>query len=396
LPFLLGESLALAAFWAASRRRWGVAAVLALLSAGASPLAGAFLGLALVPWLLTARPGTRARVCAIAVAALTPVAVLSVLFPGQGSMPFPASDFVQLLALFAGVVLVIPGQERLLRVGAALYLAAIAGSFVLSTPVGGNVSRLGECLGAPLAICVLWPRRRWLLAAAIVPLVALEWSPAFATLQVSGDPSAHAAYYVPLLQFLAGHGQPAGRVEVVPTRTHWEADYVAPKFPLARGWERQLDTADNPLFYERGALTPSTYSSWLVDNGVRYVALPDVHLDYAGQAEGRLLVHGVKGLSPVWSSGHWRVFQVGGSRGIVDGPASLLHLEGGQVDLHVAAPGTVLVRVRYDPRWDVVGDVGCVRPTPAGWTELLGAAPGDVRLQLRLVGDSDALCSPPT
>ena len=45
--------------------------------------------------------------------------------------------------------------------------------------------------------------------------------------------------------------RPSDRVEVVPTGDHWEA-YWLPRagFPLARGWYRQLDIAQNPLFYE--------------------------------------------------------------------------------------------------------------------------------------------------
>ena len=44
--------------------------------------------------------------------------------------------------------------------------------------------------------------------------------------------------------------------------------------PLARGWLRQLDTGRNPIFY-KGELNPVTYASWLTENAVRYVALPD-------------------------------------------------------------------------------------------------------------------------
>ena len=50
-------------------------------------------------------------------------------------------------------------------------------------------------------------------------------------------------------------------------------DQGAPRFPLARGWERQLDIADNPLFYG-GALTGTRYERWLKRLAVRYVAVP--------------------------------------------------------------------------------------------------------------------------
>ena len=43
--------------------------------------------------------------------------------------------------------------------------------------------------------------------------------------------------------------------------------------PLARGWLRQLDTGLHPIFY-RGRINRLTYASWLAENAVRYVALP--------------------------------------------------------------------------------------------------------------------------
>ena len=387
LPFLLGESLALAACVAASRRRWGMCVALAVAASTASPLAAAFLVLAAVAWLVASWPRRRLAHAGLAFAQALPVIGLGVLFPGQGAMPFPTADFLQLMALFAGLWMLIPRRERALRVGAGLYLLAIGLSFAVSTPVGGNISRLGECVGAPLAACVLWTHRRWLLAAAVVPLVCLQWSPAFATFTTNrNDPSTHAAYFSPLLGFLARHAEPAGRVEIVPTRLHWEAAYAAPFVPLARGWERQLDTADNPLFYDDELLNPASYHSWLVANGVRYVALPDAPLDYAATKEGRLLEAGVPGLTLAWHSSNWRVFEVGGAPGLVEGPARLVRLDGGQVVLEASAPGTIVVRVRDSGRWTLVDGQGCVHATPDGWTAIEVTHAGELRLDLRIVG----------
>jgi hypothetical protein len=360
----------------------------------ASPLAGAFVALATVAGLIATWPRCRWELSAVAGGAIAPVIALALLFPGQGAMPFPTGDFAQLGVLFAGLWLVIPRRQPGLRIGVGLYLAAVAASFAVATPVGGNISRLGECLGAPLAVCVLWPHRRWLLAAGIVPLVGLQWSPAFATFTTDrADPSTHAAYYDGLLRFLGENAAPPARVEVVPTRLHWEAAYVAPTVALARGWERQLDTADNPLFYSQGAVNPASYRAWLLDNGVRYVALPDAPLDYAATEEGRLLRGGVGGLSQVWGDAHWRVFEVAGSSGLVEGPARLERLGGGVMTLDVTAPGTVMVRIRYSARWDVVVGTGCVRAAAGRWTEITGASPGQLRVELRMVGDRDVGCN---
>jgi hypothetical protein len=393
LPFLLGEALALVACLAASRGRWIAAAALAGAAALASPLAGGFIVLAMSAWLLTTWPRHRIALAAVAAAAAVPVLATAAIFPGEGTMPFPAMDFLQLGVLFACLWLVIPRTERALRIGVGIYLAAIAASFIVPTPVGGNVSRLGECLGAPLVVCALWPRRRWIAAAALVPLVLLQWSSAFAAFGADrSDPSASSAYFEPLLRFLAAHNRPLGRVEVVPTRLHWEAAYVAPRFPLARGWERQLDTANNPLFYTAGALTAAAYHSWLLDNGVRYVALADGPLDYAARAEAGLIGAGVPGLAPPVQLGPWRVFAVTDSSGLVQGPGAVTHLDGSRVIVHADTAGTLVVRVRYDPRWAVVAGSGCVRPGAGAWTNLSVAESGDLRLQLRLLGDRDALC----
>ena len=277
-----------------------------------------------------------------------------------------------------------------------LYLLATTASFVLPTPVGNNISRLAECVGAPLVGCVLWPyRRRALAMAAVVPFGVLQWTPALATFNTPKQaPASQQDYFTPLVTFLRAHDEPAGRVEIVPTEFHWEVAYAAPSVPLARGWERQLDTADNPLFYADDPLTGPAYHAWLVDNGVRFVALPDVPLDYAGQDEGRLLARGVDGLVPVWSDAHWHVFEVTGSDGIVSGPARLQLLAGSEVAVDAAAPGRVLLRVRYSHNWRVVTGRACVSQGPGSWTSLQVVRPGPVVLALRLVGSgsSDADC----
>ena len=38
-----------------------------------------------------------------------------------------------------------------------------------------------------------------------------------------------------------------------PTANHWESAYLAPKFDLARGWLRQLDTTRDDIFYDAKA-----------------------------------------------------------------------------------------------------------------------------------------------
>ena len=81
---------------------------------------------------------------------------------------------------------------------------------------------------------------------------------------------------------------------------------------------------------------------------MRFVALPDVALDYAAKAEARLVRAGVPGLRPVWHSAHWRVYAVAGAPGLVSGPARLLSSGGADVTRsRRPRAGVVVVRERY-------------------------------------------------
>jgi hypothetical protein len=384
LPFLAGEALGLCACWAATRNRWTAAGGLAVLASLTSPLAGVFLMMAMAAWGLSrwafpvapaGRRGSGLVVRAAAVCAMAgaPLGASAVLFPGQGRMPYPAVDYVWEMAIAAGVWVIAGRPQRTLRAGALMFGAVATAAVVVPSPLGGNVGRLEDVLALPLAVGMLWAshgagRRLWLPLLA-VPLVVSQWGPAWGAMTTdAGQPSTHRSYFTPLVAALsrAAAGGPAGRVEVVPTRFHWEAAFVASDVPLARGWERQLDEADNPLFYG-GAddLNPASYRAWLIANGVRWVALPDGPFDSAGVAEGRLVAAGIPGLRLVWRSAHWRLYQVDRSSGIVAGPARLIDENGGRVVVSTPGPGSVLVRVRYSPNWELAAGAGCVTQAPA-------------------------------
>ena len=68
-PYLLGETLALVALLAAHNRLWPLAVALGAASSLASPLAGAFLALAAVAWLVGSWPRRRFAAGALAAAA---------------------------------------------------------------------------------------------------------------------------------------------------------------------------------------------------------------------------------------------------------------------------------------------------------------------------------------
>jgi hypothetical protein len=319
VPYDLGFAIGLGSVLALMRGALPAALALAALTSVASPVAGAFLGLAGLALALTNLRDMRgAALCA---AALIPILVLSVAYPDGGYEPFATSAFWPVLA---GVVLIAlllpqgpltPRGRRVLRVAAVLYAFALVGAYAIHTPVGGNAARLGPLLAAPLLAGVLWENQRLLLLA-LAPLL-LYWqlaTPIRDYSSIAGDPSVHASYYAPVLAELLGltHGRPT-IVEVPMTAAHWESAYLAGHdgVELARGWERQLDTRYAAIFY-RKTLSPDAYRSWLAENRVMYVALPDAPLDKAGSLEGALVARELPYLRELWHSEHWRLYRVMG------------------------------------------------------------------------------------
>ena len=249
----------------------------------------------------------------------------------------------------------------------------------LATPVGSNAARLGPLLAGPLAALFWWPRRKRLLAALALPLLWLQWQAPIRDVRTSaGDPSVSAAYYQPLLSFLGRQSGPPFRVEIPFTRFHWEAYQVAPRFPLARGWERQLDIKYNHLFYG-GPLTSATYDAWLHQLAVRFVAVPDASLDFSAKREAHLIDRGLPYLHLVYRTPHWRVYEVAKPTPIVRGPATLKALGPNSVTLDATAPGTALVRVRFSPYWALGRGSGCVAPD-GEFTAVSLRRPGPVEL----------------
>jgi hypothetical protein len=384
VPFLLGGTLALVALALVVRREpWSrtAAVALALAATLASPLAGLFLGLAAGAWLLADLPRINLWAGAIVVVSLAPIAALELLFSGQGRMPLDlAGQLVPLVAL----LLIVRRGPRVLRIGFALYALLVIGAYVAPSALGVNATRLGTSLGLGVAAS-LWAastRVRLLVIIAAVPLLLGQWTPARSALLGAYDPGISARYFAPLIAYLLAHDTPLGRVEVVPLSTHWESDYVAQRLPLARGWERQLDTADNPIFYTAGRLTKRSYLAWLERNGVRFVALSDAPIDYAGIREAALIRAGVPGLALTWQSRHWRVYALSASPAIVSGAGRLERESGSKLVLAVRREGSLVIRVRGGASWHVSAGSASLRPGPGGWLLLDTRRPGRVVLEI--------------
>ena len=398
VPFLLGEAIALLALLAAVRRRWPLALFLAVVAATCSPLAGAFLAIVALAWLLADLPrwnlGSGALLAVVSIAVVVP----QLLFPGQGNMPFSTLDFVATFAPVCVFGLLLEQSQRTLRIGAGVYGLAVLGCYLVPSAIGVNITRLATSVGLSLMLCVLpvltghgrrslkVPARVWgaraVFALAAVSLALSEWVPSAGALLGTSNPSSSKAYFKPLLGYLIPHDRPLGRIEVVPTATHWEAVYVAPSLPLMRGWERQLDTADNPIFYEPGKLNARSYRVWLQNNGVTFVALANAPLDYVAGPEARLVRGGVPGLRPVWRSANWRVYKVLGAAGIVSGGGRIVSDEGSTVVLDASRRGSLLMRIHYSPNWVVRSGHAAVREGPGGWLTVSARRPGRIVLAI--------------
>jgi hypothetical protein len=386
LALAFGALPALGAIVLLDRRRTIPACGLAALSALCSPVAALFAALAAVGCSLAAliaQPRLRSSLpgASVALASLAPVAALTIAFPEGGIEPFGLATLLPLLALAVAALILLPADATRLRAGTAVYAIAALALYLMPTPVGSNVARLGTLLAAPVAALHWWPRRTVPLAIVALPLLYVGWqAPVSDVATTTGDPSVSAPYYRPLLRFL--RAQPgAFRIEIPSTRSHWEAYYVAGDVPIARGWERQLDIRDNPLFYRR-RLTAASYAAWLHRNAVRFVALPDAELDYSARQEAALIRNGLPYLRPAALLRHWRVYAVDPATPIATGTAALTAMGGDSLTLHAHAPGTTLVRVRFSPYWAVAGGAGCVSPD-RGFTRLTVARPGVVRLVIR-------------
>jgi hypothetical protein len=382
LAFALGVPIALGAVFAAQRGHRLSAAGLAALCPLASPVAALFLACgALAHWAAE----RRREGLEIAAASAGMTVLVAIAFPEGGTEPFVFSSFQPAVLVALAVFIALPKEERLLRYGVAAYGAALAAAFVIDSPMGGNATRMGSLLLGPVAACALWQRgQRFALALLIPLLVYWQWSPVVRDLErVYAEPSVERGYYEPLRDYLRGATRKEQyRVEVLPLNTHWESAYVPRGIHIARGWERQLDRKLNPLFYEE-TLRPAEYRRWLDQLAVGFVAVPDAPLDYAAEAEARLIQRGLPYLRLAFRSRDWEVYRVRDPAPLTVGAARLVKLYADGFVLASDAPGSVLVRLRWTPYWSISRGSACVEESPRGFTRVRIADPGRIRVGVR-------------
>jgi hypothetical protein len=379
--FLLGVTVALACLTAADRPRapgwirWAAVAGLAALTTLFSPVAGLFLGVAAAAVLMT---GRRRAGLVIAIAAGLPLGTAALLSDG-GIQPIGLQNGLPSLLAAAGVLVLVPRRWRMMRIGAAIYALGVVIVWTIPTPVGSNVERLALLLVGPVLAGMASARYRWLLAGAL--LAAGVWQVVQPVTDLAhGNAPPYAPQTAALVRELQALDAQTARVEAVPQYGHWESQELAATVPLARGWERQVDTVRNPLFYE-GTLTPAAYYAWLRDNAVRYVAISAAVPDFAAVAEAEIVRSGQPWLVPVWRDAFWQLYRVAGALPLASPPATVTATTPAQITLRMSRAGTTVVRVRWSSLLRSTGNAAVARR--GQWTSLTASRPGAYTLFAR-------------
>lgn len=397
LTFALGVAFGLASLRCLQVGHAPLGIFAAAACALASPVAGAFLAGVLIAGAV--EPGERFSRAGLGAGALALVLTVApnVAFPEGGQFPFVFSSFVAIPFWCLGATILTQGvraEERQLRRVIVGYALASTLIWLVPNALGGNAVRLGALFGGPVLAAVLLSRRPrpavplWVftITLSLTMVGSLYWQFSASVTQIArsvGDPSTSKAYFHPLAVWLRAHDAQGRRIEVPPTANHWESAFLAPKFDLARGWLRQLDTTRDDLFYDNEDLTPASYGRWLRSNAISYVALPDAPLDYSSQAERRLILREPPYLKLRFRSEHWRVYRVLDPKPLVAplGAAAAETLWVGRQGfaLDVTRPGEFLVRVNFTPYWSIARGAGCIL-RHGDWTVARASHPGVFRV----------------
>ena len=305
----------------------------------ASPVAALFLALAGVRMrsALGARPAL-----AIAVAALAPVALLAVAFPEGGVEPFAPRRSGRRSRSPRVALVVLPRAERTLRIGVrAVRARAHRGVRARHADRRQRRAARRALRRARRRRSSLWRRRTLALACVAPSLLWWQLGPAVRDVRIAKRrPGVHAAYYAPLLAVPGGAARTAaaGRVEIpFTTGALGGAPRRARDPARARLGAPARPRGQPAVLRRRARSTPARYRAWLDRMAVRWVAVPDVQLDYSAQDEARLIARGLPYLRLAWRGAHWRVYAVARPAPLAD-PRARAVLHAGTDALTLAVP----------------------------------------------------------
>jgi len=330
--------------------RWlavSLAVLFSLLCGGASPVAALLLWVAGAVALLLRRP--LAAAVLIIPSGIT-AATISVIFGDGGHQPFTFFDCLFSFSALLIVLISTPRRCRAIRLGALIGMVGVVAAFALPTPVGSNATRLSLLFALPVVVAFIHWRNRVLAVLAVLGVLALQLPVAISTLASTGRVSGYSAYYHPVIDEIRSRGPLTGRVEVPEMAGHWDSVYLARGVPLARGWLRQTDVRLNDAVFYKRKPTPQTYHTFLLDNAVQYVAVPDAELTHYGRDEWTLINTGLPYLAPIWRNAHWTVYEVRDAAPLVDPPGRVISQQPDAVVLSLPADQTMRVRLRWY-RW---------------------------------------------
>ncbi len=196
----------------------------------------------------------------------------------------------------------------------------------------------------------------------------------------------NASFYAPLLGELralgVGYGARPARIEVVATADHWEARYLAPHVMIARGWERQLDTYRNGLFYEESQAAQRRPLPRVARRRTRSPTsrCRTPRSTTRRASEARLLRIG-RGRRTCAKSGARRTgacSRCSARARSHSAPRVLTGASSDSLTLYAPRAGSYTVRVHFTPYWALASGDGCVARAPGDWTELRGAQRGQL------------------
>lgn len=372
-----------------ARLRVVVIVLLTALTTSASAVAGMFLGLVAAALWLT---GRHRLAYAVGLPPTAVVAVSAWLFPLSGVQPMAWNSAILPTVAALTAMLLFPRDWRLLRVLGWVYLLAVQLSWLVPSPVGTNIGRLGLIFTA-IGLAVVISERAWptsvaarrlgrrltvgLIGASMITLTSWQVATAARDAISTAPPASMSLDLDPLVDQLQARGAALGRVEVVPTASHREAAALAPYVNLARGWNRQADAARNRIFYRDRPLTSEAYQRWLRNWAVRFVVTSTAAPDAAAVEESALVTAGLPYLDRVWSDAQWTLYEVHNPRPLVSAPAEVIDFDAAEVTLYTPAAGPVVVRIGYSRWLSLVDELG--KP-------LAGPADGDTSVQPCLSG----------
>lgn len=389
LTFALGVLIAMLAVFLAQRGFRVASVVAAALVALASPVAALFLACAGAShWFAAGLGGDfrDLRGLRLAVAAFLSAVVVALLFPAEGIGPYVWSSFVPAIVLTLAALVLLPAGERLIRTGLAVYAVALLATFLIDTPMGGNVNRMGVLLIGPLVLCAGWPVLRRPALLVLIPfLLAWQIVPVVRDLTtVAGEEAVAASFYEPVRRELAPRLRSnPGRVEALPIKSHWESARLAPGLTLARGWERQADRSLNEVLYDE-AMTAVQYRRWLDELSVHFVAVPATELDFSTEREVDLIESGPGYLEVISRTPDWTIYRVTDPRPMVEPPARLTGLGTDSFTVRSPRKGSFRVAIRWSRWWGIESGSGCLSETPDGFTKVEFDRPGRIEARAAL------------